>query len=99
MKQLSRARLFMLAAGFFLVLAALSCGKKSGPGARSSHFWQFSDISVVAPIIAEFEKQNPGVHVEVEQLTWATGLEEIQAALASGTQPDVCDLESPSLPC
>jgi multiple sugar transport system substrate-binding protein len=84
--------------GLVCLIAMSSCGKKSGQGTTAIHFWQFWDISVVAPIIAEFEKQNPGVHVEVEQLTWATGLEKIQAALASGTEPDVCELGSTWLP-
>lgn len=98
MKRRARTRVFTIAAGVVFILAAVSCGKKSGSNSTAIHFWQFWDIAVVAPIIAEFEKQNPGVHVEVEQLTWATGLEKIQAALASGTQPDVCELGSTWLP-
>ncbi|HEX6790652.1 MAG TPA: extracellular solute-binding protein [Candidatus Krumholzibacteria bacterium] len=91
------ARLRLLAC----VLAALAlpaCGKKQGGDGATIRFWQFWDTAIVAPVVAEFEKQNPGVHVEVEQLTWATGLEKIQAALASGTQPDVCELGSTWLP-
>jgi multiple sugar transport system substrate-binding protein len=90
------------AAVWLIMIAAVAlsaCGKKTEEkGATAIRFWQFWDVGVVAPIIAEFEKQNPGVHVEVEQLTWATGLEKIQAALASGTQPDVCELGSTWLP-
>ncbi len=88
----------LLAAAILATLALSSCGKKQGGGDTVVRFWQFWDVGVVAPIIAEFEKQNPGVRVEVEQLTWATGLEKIQAALASGTQPDVCELGSTWLP-
>ena len=97
MMRRSHMRAVGVVAGLCL-LAAFSCGKKSGSRSTSVHLWQFWDIAVVAPIIAEFEKQNPGLHVEVEQLTWATGLEKIQAALASGTQPDVCELGSTWLP-
>jgi len=32
--------------------------------------------------------------VQVEQLTWKSGLEKLQAAIASGTQPDLCELGS-----
>jgi multiple sugar transport system substrate-binding protein len=90
-----RAQLFVVA---MAIVCLASCGKKSEHAGTTIHFWQFWDMAVVTPIIAEFEKQNPGVHVEVEQLTWATGLEKIQAALASGTQPDVCELGSTWLP-
>jgi multiple sugar transport system substrate-binding protein len=90
-----------LAAWVSIVTAAAamsSCAKKQSDAETAIRFWQFWDVGVIAPIIAEFEKQNPGVRVEVEQLTWATGLEKIQAALASGTQPDVCELGSTWLP-
>jgi len=92
-----RAHWFLVAMASLCALTA-SCGKKSGTQGTTIRFWQFWDMAVVTPIITEFEKQNPGVHVEVEQLTWATGLEKIQAALASGTQPDVCELGSTWLP-
>jgi multiple sugar transport system substrate-binding protein len=97
MTRVSWMRALAVAMGVCL-FAVLSCGKKSGSDGATIRFWQFWDVAVVSPIVAEFEKQNPGVHVEVEQLTWATGLEKIQAALASGTQPDVCELGSTWLP-
>jgi|SRR5688572_19718039 multiple sugar transport system substrate-binding protein len=88
----------VLAAGLICAALFSACGKKQTESGTVVRFWQFWDVAVVAPIIAEFEKQNPGIRVEVEQLTWATGLEKIQAALASGTQPDVCELGSTWLP-
>jgi multiple sugar transport system substrate-binding protein len=80
------------------LVAGLSCGKKQSGDDQVVRFWQFWDIGVIQPLVAEFERQNPGVRVEIEQLTWATGLEKIQAALASGTQPDVCELGSTWVP-
>ncbi len=79
-----------------LALAASSCGEKDDrPTIR---FWQFWDNAVIEPMIEEFEAAHPGVRVEVEQLTWKSGLEKIQAALAAGTQPDLCELGSTWLP-
>lgn len=78
------------------VLAPGGCAKKDDrPTVR---LWQFWDVGVVQPMIDQFESEHPGVRVEVEQLTWKSGLEKIQAALASGTQPDVCELGSTWLP-
>jgi len=77
---------------------ALACGKKDTSDRIVVRFWQFWDLAVIEPQVAAFEAQHPGVDVEVEQLTWATGLEKIQAALASGTQPDLCELGSTWLP-
>ncbi|HEX5133571.1 MAG TPA: extracellular solute-binding protein [Candidatus Krumholzibacteria bacterium] len=79
-----------------LVLA--SCGGKKPSEGVTIRFWQFWDLAVMQPIVDEFEAQNPGIHVEMEQLTWKSGLEKIQAAVASGTQPDLCELGSTWLP-
>ena len=81
------------------VVAAGGCSKKNDSGdGMVIHFWQFWDLAVIQPLVDQFEAEHPGVKVEVEQLTWATGLEKIQAALAAGTQPDVCELGSTWLP-
>ncbi|MCK5407859.1 MAG: extracellular solute-binding protein, partial [Candidatus Krumholzibacteria bacterium] len=81
------------------VTIALSIG---GCGAdddqNTIRFWQFWDVAVIEPMIDQFEADHPGIRVEVEQLTWKSGLEKIQAALASGTQPDLCELGSTWLP-
>ncbi len=79
------------------VVAVSSCGKRES-SRDVIRLWQFWDLAVIEPIVAEFERQNPGIDVEVEQLTWKSGLEKIQAAVASGTQPDVCELGSTWLP-
>lgn len=80
-------------------IAAGGCSKKQDAGdGIVVQFWQFWDLAVIQPLVDQFEAEHPGVKVEVEQLTWATGLEKIQAALASGTQPDVCELGSTWLP-
>ncbi len=75
----------------------LSCSgdKKEGVTIR---FWQFWDVAWIEPLVAEFEAAHPGLQVKVEQLTWSSGLEKIQAAVASGTQPDLCELGSTWVP-
>ncbi len=85
-------------AGVLVALALASCGGRGASDANTVRFWQFWDLAVIEPIVAEFEAQNPGITVEVEQLTWKSGLEKIQAAVASGTQPDLCELGSTWLP-
>ena len=86
----------LLCVALVLALVVASCGEKDErPTIR---FWQFWDNAVIEPMVAEFEASHPGIRVEVEQLTWKSGLEKIQAALASGTQPDLCELGSTWLP-
>jgi multiple sugar transport system substrate-binding protein len=82
-----------------LVPVHLSNGCSSDAGDDGTiRFWQFWDMAIIEPIVREFERQNPGITVRVEQLTWQSGLEKIQAAVASGTQPDLCELGSTWLP-
>jgi multiple sugar transport system substrate-binding protein len=76
-----------------IVLIAASCGRNRA-SVEPLHFWQFWDAAAVEPMIREFEAQNPGMKVQVEQLTWKSGLEKIQAAIAAGTGPDLCELGS-----
>lgn len=89
-------RLWMMLVALVAVANA-GCGGGDG-GSKPLRFWQFWDTALIEPIVAEFERQNPGIDVEVEQLTWKSGLEKIQAAVASGTQPDLCELGSTWLP-
>jgi multiple sugar transport system substrate-binding protein len=82
-----------------VVLAATACGGGgSGDGRTVVRFWQFWDLAVIEPMVERFEAANPDIDVVVEQLTWKSGLEKIQAAMASGTQPDLCELGSTWLP-
>lgn len=61
-------------------------------------WWQFWTDSRARPVIQElvatFEAANPGVHVDVVDLTWAEGHQKIVVAFATGTAPDVLELGS-----
>lgn len=80
----------------FVFMVALGC---SGSGGDSSgktvvQFWQFWPTETLEPIIADFETKHPSIDVEMQQLTWASGLEKITAAVAAGQPPDLCELGS-----
>jgi multiple sugar transport system substrate-binding protein len=94
---MTRRRGIAAVSTLLLSLCVLSCGGKPSDE-NVITFWQFWDLAAIEPIVEEFERQNPGIQVEVEQLTWKSGLEKIQAAVASGTQPDLCELGSTWLP-
>ena len=93
-----RLRPFAAAMAFWVGAALISSGCGDGDGRETVRFWQFWDTAVIQPMVDRFEAEHPGVRVEMEQLTWKSGLEKIQAALASGTQPDVCELGSTWVP-
>ena len=80
-----------------LALAVAGCGKKPHEP-LTIVFWQFSPLAAIQPIVARFEAENPGVKVQVEQLTWQSGREKIVTAVAAGRPPDLCELGSTFLP-
>ena len=98
-----RARVLAAVAAFAcaitLVLAASGCGGGGKGGGRTVVvFWQFFPTEQVQPVLDEFEKLHPDVDVQMEQLTWQSGLEKITAAVAAGTVPDLCELGSTWFP-
>ncbi|MFN0150432.1 MAG: extracellular solute-binding protein [bacterium] len=80
--------------------AARNDAQRSGSpdGARVVRLWQFWDAALVEPLVREFEAANPGVRVEMETLTWASGFEKIVVAIASGKAPDLVELGSTWVP-
>ena len=78
--------------------AALAVLLSCAPAKQEVVFWQFWPVEVVQPLIDQFEKENPGLKVRMEQLTWQSGLEKITAAVAAGNPPDLCELGSTWMP-
>lgn len=84
--------------GMLLCLLALltACGGENGGQAIA--FWQFWPSRHIEPLLREFEAAHPGVRIEMQQLTWASGFEKIVAAAAAGNPPDLCELGSTWVP-
>ena len=57
-------------------------------------FWNFWDPKLILPVIEAFEKENPGVKIHNEQLTWNNGLDKIVVAMANNRAPDICEMGS-----
>ena len=81
-----------------LVVSGCGGGGKANGARQVVVFWQFFPAEQIDPVLAEFEKQNPDVDVQMEQLTWQSGLEKITAATAAGNVPDLCELGSTWFP-
>ncbi len=79
------------------VLALPGCTPRA-PSGRTVVFWQFSPLADIRPILSKFEAENPGITVQVEQLTWQSGREKIVTSIAAGRPPDLCELGSTFLP-
>lgn len=77
-----------------VTLLVLACA----PAKQELLFWQFWPAEIVQPLLDRFERQHPRIHVRMEQLDWASGLQRITAALEAGTMPDLCEMGSTWMP-
>ncbi len=83
------ARRSLAIAALALALGACS-GERRGETLR---FWAMGrEGEVVQELIADFERENPGVKVEVQQLPWSSAHEKLLTAHVGGSLPDVTQL-------
>jgi multiple sugar transport system substrate-binding protein len=47
---------------------------------------------VVQQLLPEFERRNPGVRVQLQQIPWSVAHEKLLTAFAGGSLPDLCQL-------
>lgn len=81
---------------FWLALAILAlslCSCRRADERTVLRFWGMGrEGEVVAQLIAEFEREHPQIHVEVQQLPWTAAHEKLLTAFAGDALPDVCQL-------
>jgi multiple sugar transport system substrate-binding protein len=72
-----------------LLLLLLSCSSRREQR-TTIEFWGLGyEGEVVAQLIPQFERENPGVHVDVQQIPWTAAHEKILTAHVGGSLPDV----------
>jgi len=79
------------------LVIGLSCSGSDNKGG-TIRFWQFwSDINtrpVIDKMVSDFESENPGIKVEITDLTWANGHDKLVISFAAKDPPDVMELGS-----
>jgi multiple sugar transport system substrate-binding protein len=80
----------------FILFGCGQSGQKSSTITLEWHqFWTDPAIKpTIEKLVAEYETQNPGVKINVTDLTWGNGHEKIVVAFSSGTAPDIVELGS-----
>jgi multiple sugar transport system substrate-binding protein len=74
-----------------LLLAALSCSPRSGP--VRLRFWAMGrEGEVVTDLVRDFERENPDVRVEVQQIPWSAAHEKLLTAFVGRSMPDAFQL-------
>jgi multiple sugar transport system substrate-binding protein len=83
--------------GALLLLLDACSASTSEP--QTLRFWAMGrEGEVVAQLLPEFERRNPGIRVEVQQLPWTAAHEKLLTAFAADTLPDLCQLGNTWVP-
>ncbi|MEO8161345.1 MAG: sugar ABC transporter substrate-binding protein [Arenimonas sp.] len=80
---------------FAVATVALLSGCSGAPRDQRQvvRFWAMGyEGEVVAQMLPEFERRNPGIHVELQQQPWTAAHEKLLTAYAGDSLPDVCAL-------
>lgn len=83
-----QSELTAAAAAVAIAAALTGCPRPAGPAAL--RFWAFGrEGEVVREMMPDFERANPGLHVEVQQVAWTAAHEKLLTAYVGRQTPDV----------
>lgn len=78
---------------------ALSCAPGRGEGRVTLRFWAMgAEGEKVQALIRDFEREHPGVRVELQQIPWTAAHEKLLTAHVGGSTPDVAQLGNTWVP-
>ncbi len=93
--------LHRLALVFSLLAAAAGLGACSDADRDRTtvRFWAMGrEGEVVRALVPDFEREHPGIRIEVQQLPWSAAHQKLLTAFAGGSLPDVAQLGNTWLP-
>ena len=92
-------KLRLLAAGACALLGSGCSGRDASAAGEELRVWAFgAEGEALAPIARDFERQNPGIRVRVQQIPWTAAHEKLLTAYAGGALPDVAQLGNTWIP-
>lgn len=94
----SLARRVSRLSALLLVLCS-GCSRDSSDHREVVRFWAMGyEGEVAAQLIPEFERRNPDIQVDLQQLPWTAAHEKLLTAFAGDALPDVCGLGNTWVP-
>ena len=91
-----RETLRVLLGAFVVLLGACS---SSTPEPETIRFWAMGrEGEIIAQLLPEFQRANPGIRVEVQQIPWSAAHEKLLTAFAAESLPDLCQLGNTWVP-
>jgi multiple sugar transport system substrate-binding protein len=81
-----------------MIFLHTGCGGTSG-GKETLTFWAMGrEGESVRPLIDAFEREHPGVRIDVQTLPWTGAHQKLLTAFAGGVTPDLCQLGNTWIP-
>ncbi len=91
------AQIFLMLIAAFVFLFT-SCSNNNDEK-KTIRFWAMgAEAEYVTKLVPEFEKQNPGIKIKVQQIPWTAAQEKLVTAFASDNTPDACQLGNTWIP-
>ena len=85
-------------AGAAIALALGGCARGAGDGV-TLRFWAMGrEGEVVQELVRDFERENPGVRVRVQQIPWSAAHEKLLTAFVGDATPDLSQLGNTWIP-
>ncbi|MHB1051172.1 MAG: sugar ABC transporter substrate-binding protein [Bacteroidota bacterium] len=81
-----------------VVMMSSGCDRRSAPKTTVKFWGMGNEGEMVKSLIAEFERRNPDIKVDVQQIPWTAAHEKLLTAFAGESTPDVCQLGNTWLP-
>jgi len=76
-----------------LLLTVAFAGCARDDGTTTIRFWAMGrEAEVVAGLVDEFEREHPGIRVDLQQVPWTAAHEKLLTAFAADGLPDICQL-------
>ena len=81
------------------LLGLVACARDQRDGRETVVFWAMGyEGEIVAQLLPEFERQNPGIKVNLQQLPWLSAHEKLLTAFAGESLPDVSPIGNTWIP-
>ncbi|MCR4341503.1 MAG: extracellular solute-binding protein, partial [Gemmatimonadaceae bacterium] len=95
----SRALIVRAIAGAGLTLALGACAESPASDAVTLRLWAMGrEGEVVSELMPAFEREHPGIRVEVQQIPWTAAHEKLLTAFVGEATPDIAMLGNTWLP-